>query len=150
MDSSWADEGLPRRVSPFGHRRIEACLQLPERFSQLTTSFIAYRCQGIHQRPFVAWPKIQKDALSASTQFSCQRTDPELVGSRTRRRFASPCIQTASGLEPLGSPRPKTPSAILRAGMALRDGGDNRARTGDLLRAKQALSQLSYIPTDRL
>jgi hypothetical protein len=28
----------------------------------------------------------------------------------------------------------------------LRDGGDNRARTGDLLRAKQALSQLSYIP----
>ena len=25
-------------------------------------------------------------------------------------------------------------------------GGDNRARTGDLLRAKQALSQLSYIP----
>jgi hypothetical protein len=25
-------------------------------------------------------------------------------------------------------------------------GGDNRARTGDLLRARQALSQLSYIP----
>ena len=25
--------------------------------------------------------------------------------------------------------------------------GDNRARTGDLLRARQALSQLSYIPS---
>ena len=28
-------------------------------------------------------------------------------------------------------------------------GGDNRDRTGDLLLAKQALSQLSYIPTMR-
>ena len=29
----------------------------------------------------------------------------------------------------------------------LRSGGDDRIRTGDLLLAKQALSQLSYIPT---
>ena len=28
-------------------------------------------------------------------------------------------------------------------------GGDDRARTGDLLRAKQVLSQLSYVPVRR-
>ena len=31
---------------------------------------------------------------------------------------------------------------------SLPTGGDNRARTGDLLLAKQALSQLSYIPSE--
>ena len=31
-------------------------------------------------------------------------------------------------------------------GMLLWDGGDSRDRTGDLLLARQALSQLSYIP----
>jgi hypothetical protein len=30
---------------------------------------------------------------------------------------------------------------------AAKYGGDDRIRTGDLLRARQALSQLSYIPT---
>ena len=29
---------------------------------------------------------------------------------------------------------------------ALKAGGDDRARTGDLLRAREALSQLSYVP----
>ena len=28
----------------------------------------------------------------------------------------------------------------------LKSGGDDRARTGDLLRAREALSQLSYVP----
>ena len=31
-----------------------------------------------------------------------------------------------------------------------RNGGDNRDRTGDLLLAKQALSQLSYIPSTKV
>ena len=44
----------PRRVSPFGHLRIKACLAAPRSFSQLTTSFIASRCQGIHRAPLVA------------------------------------------------------------------------------------------------
>ena len=44
----------PRRVSPFGYLRIKACLAAPRSFSQLTTSFIASRCQGIHRTPLVA------------------------------------------------------------------------------------------------
>ena len=32
----------------------------------------------------------------------------------------------------------------------IQSGGDNRDRTGNLLRAKQALSQLSYIPIDSI
>ena len=44
----------PRRVSPFGNLRIKACLAAPRSLSQLTTSFIASRCQGIHHTPLVA------------------------------------------------------------------------------------------------
>ena len=43
-----------QRVSPFGYLRIKACLAAPRSFSQLTTSFIASLCQGIHRTPLVA------------------------------------------------------------------------------------------------
>ena len=42
------------RVSPFGHPRIKACLTAPRGFSQLTASFIASLCLGIHRTPLVA------------------------------------------------------------------------------------------------
>ena len=48
------------RVSPFGHPRIKACLAAPRGLSQLATSFIGSRRQGIHRRLFVAWKN--KDA----------------------------------------------------------------------------------------
>jgi hypothetical protein len=38
-----------RWVPPFGHRGIKARLSAPPRFSQITTSFIASDCQGIHR-----------------------------------------------------------------------------------------------------
>ena len=38
----------PCRVSPFRHLRITKCLASPRSFSQLTTSFLAFRRQGIH------------------------------------------------------------------------------------------------------
>ena len=44
----------PRWVSPFGNLRIKACLAAPRSLSQLTTSFIAFLCLGIHRTPFVA------------------------------------------------------------------------------------------------
>jgi hypothetical protein len=44
----------PCRVSPFGNLRIKARLAAPRSLSQLTTSFIASRCQGIHRTPLVA------------------------------------------------------------------------------------------------
>ena len=49
-----SDDALPRRVSPFGHPRIIACLPAPRGFSQAPTSFIASYCQGIHHVPLVA------------------------------------------------------------------------------------------------
>ena len=39
---------LAGRVSPFGNLRISAHLPAPRSLSQAVTSFIAYRCQGIH------------------------------------------------------------------------------------------------------
>ena len=48
------------RVSPFGYPRIKAWSAAPRGFSQLTTSFIGSRRQGIHRRLFVAWKN--KDA----------------------------------------------------------------------------------------
>jgi hypothetical protein len=56
MNSAQDYQGLPGRVSPFGHRRI-SLLPTTRRFSQVATSFIASRCQGIHHTPLVAWPK---------------------------------------------------------------------------------------------
>jgi hypothetical protein len=44
----------PCRVSPFGNLRVKACLAAHRSLSQLTTSFIASRCQGIHHAPLVA------------------------------------------------------------------------------------------------
>ena len=43
-----------QRVSPFGYPRIKACLATPRGLSQLTASFIAFLCQGIHRTPLVA------------------------------------------------------------------------------------------------
>ena len=41
----------PCRVSPFGNLRVKACLAAHRSLSQLTTSFIASRYQGIHRTP---------------------------------------------------------------------------------------------------
>ncbi len=43
-----------QKVSPFGNLRIKACLAAPRSLSQLTTSFIAFLCLGIHRTPLVA------------------------------------------------------------------------------------------------
>ena len=43
----------PRRVSPFGNPRIEACLAAHRGLSQLATSFIVSQRQGIHRLPFI-------------------------------------------------------------------------------------------------
>ena len=41
-------------VSPFGNPRIKARLAAPRGLSQLTASFIAFLCLGIHRTPLVA------------------------------------------------------------------------------------------------
>ena len=60
-------QGLPGRVSPFGNPRI--CLLPATRgLSQVTTSFLASRCQGIHHMPLLAWPKKSEHLLGASSR----------------------------------------------------------------------------------
>ena len=54
--------GLPGGVVPFGDPRV-SLLPANRGLSQVATSFIASRCQGIHHRPLVAWPKIVTVAL---------------------------------------------------------------------------------------
>ena len=41
-------------VSPFGNPRVKACLAAHRGLSQLTASFIAFLCLGIHRTPLVA------------------------------------------------------------------------------------------------
>ena len=45
------------RVAPFGNPRMIAPVSAPRGLSQISTSFIAYSCQGIHRMPFVTYPK---------------------------------------------------------------------------------------------
>ena len=47
----------PTRVSPFRDLRVKVCLATHRSLSQLTTSFIASWCQGIHRLPLIAWPQ---------------------------------------------------------------------------------------------
>lgn len=43
------------RVSPFRYLRIKACLPAPRSFSQASTSFVAFDCQGIHLLRLFTW-----------------------------------------------------------------------------------------------
>ena len=54
---------LAGRVSPFGDPRIGVWLPTPLGLSQVPTSFIASRRQGIHLVPFLAWPRLPNPGL---------------------------------------------------------------------------------------
>ncbi len=51
IHSGRSDWLIARRVSPFGHLRINACLPASRSLSQATASFFASRCQDIHRTP---------------------------------------------------------------------------------------------------
>ena len=59
-----------RRVSPFRNPRITECLASPRGFSQLTTSFIAFRRQGIHPM-LLSTCLLEKNFLPSL--FNCKR-----------------------------------------------------------------------------
>ena len=148
---------LPGGVTPFGDPRI-SLLPATRGLSQVTTSFIASRCQGIHHMPLVAWSKkidlssLDKNpgilpgrfpALEISyplvrslyllvlvtLAFNCQRS----TATTTCTRCKTVCIQSSG--------------AVFTMACSL--GGDDRDRTDDLRLAKPALSQLSYIPSGK-
>ncbi len=69
-----------RRVSPFRYFRIIGCLAPPRNFSQLTTSFIAFRRQGIHPMLLSTY-FLEKKELSFSLPYSiinCQTSLTEV------------------------------------------------------------------------
>ena len=71
----------PRRVSPFGHPRINAWLAAPRGLSQPPTSFIGFWRLGIHRVPFVTWQRFQRCSRSlCSSQGSRPGAGPRLPG----------------------------------------------------------------------
>ena len=63
-----------RRVSPFRNSRIIGCLAPPRDLSQLTTSFIAFRRQGIH--PMLLSTCLLEKKLSFQSLCNCQSATP--------------------------------------------------------------------------
>jgi hypothetical protein len=116
-----------RWVAPFGYPRVIACLQLTVAVSLLATPFFGSQCQGILRAPFLAWPQSSRrcDPLASCKLPVSLLT---LVYIQLSTMQLSRCLRVHS--LPAATP-----------------GGDDRARTGDLLRAWEALSQLSYVPS---
>src|SRR5438477_11790214 len=121
MDSVRDERTLLRPGSPI-RTSSDRCLLTAHRcLSQLATSFIASRRQGIHRSLLVALPRTSCGEHRLATLENLYIRFSKIMASHTRRDRCS-----------------FTP------------GGDDRIRTGDPLLAKQVLSQLSYIPACHL
>ena len=128
MHSAGDHRGLPGGVAPFGNPRV-ACFPANRGLSQVATSFIASRCQGIHHTPLLAWPKnlgspsrrkAKSDDREYSLRHSCEfpqrlplhstvkyRVDEARFGlgprSRVSVRARSPPVVEMIGIEPTAS-----------------------------------------------
>ena len=76
-----------RRVSPFRHPRIAECLASPRGFSQLTTSFIAFRRQGIHPM-LLSTCLLEKNFLPSL--FNCERAATSVAAGSSPVRTRDP------------------------------------------------------------
>ena len=120
--------GCPIRISP-----DQRSLAPPRSFSQLTASFFG---SWRHRHPPCALHSLTCLASSSSRAVN----SPVASYSLSFSHCAVFKVRSPAG-EPVG---PKVRRHL--GSLVGRDGGDERIRTADLLRAKQALSQLSYIP----
>ncbi len=148
--------GFPIRKSP-----DQSLLAAPQGLSQRATSFIASRCQGIHQMPFSRLritsmrrdkPKPHGRSFNSRSKHDLQgsSTTPGTVGDRTHihdEKELRATLAVNPGAGGAGAYRPWKTSWIPPP--PSRDGGGERTRTDDLLLAKQVLSQLSYAPDVR-
>ena len=80
-------------VSPFGNPRVKGCLSPYRGLSQITTSFIASYCLGIHHMRLVAWPYNPKNSFEWNTnslfsfvQTTCLHSCPIVQLDRVVRR----------------------------------------------------------------
>ena len=148
--------GFPIRKSP-----DQSLLAAPRGLSQRATSFIASRCQGIHQMPFsrlrftsVRREKPKPHGHSTRDQ-NCdlQGSSKTQVGTVRDQHTYLRCKRSRGREWPLELGRRRTgaikdpgKSRASRLGREPREGGGDRDRTDDLLLAKQMPSQLSYAP----
>ena len=177
MYSARDHRGWPDGVSPFGDPRV-SLLPANRGFSQVATSFVASRCQGIRRTPLIAWSKKLLTSRSRTRtvkvkihpdrsfdkysrfQLPLHSTVKELLWPLSRKpqkssRSSPGPVDPVDGVDPSPpapppptGPRVRAPSRTLASRYAPRDGGDDRDRTDGLRLAKPALSQLSYIPSD--
>ena len=145
----------------------QSLLTAPRGLSQRATSFIASRRQGIHQTPFSARDPHPRTACRPDG--SVRRQDRGRLGEDShapppwraaphrlrnqethhalmRTTCPNQCLLTMSETALPGCCRTGEPREAGRAPCLLKPGGAGRARTDDLLLAKQALSRLSYGP----
>ena len=154
-------------VPPFRDLWITVCLPTPQSFSQATTSFIASDCQGIHRMRFFTWPYNPKQSgyclnreddirrkfaswelqiLPWPDQLPVKAINQSLLSHIQifKERYSYRSKDQKSALNRLSLKRSFLNSLTLTA--TRESGGAKRDRTADLLRARQALSQLSYSP----
>ena len=143
--------GCPIRTS-----RDHRSLASSPGFSQRATSFIASQCQGIHQMPLLALDP-RRNICSAAQNRRAQGQDPYATRPHMKtllrthparlRRARPPRSHDKLSLHPSNNaPARVAPDGVCKSSPNAGGGGE-RIRTDDLLLAKQALSQLSYTPS---
>ena len=88
-DTALPVPGFPIRKSPG-----QSLLTAHRGLSQLATSFIAFRCQGIHHVPFPAWPQTHSpraEARDAISVFKQEARDKELKARTQFKHFGLKC-----------------------------------------------------------
>jgi hypothetical protein len=97
----WIQPGVPPltgwRVAPFGDHRITAWLLAPRCFSQLPTSFVGTRRQGIHRMPMLPSSSVPRHAKHPA--LSAISRQPSATSVRTRCLV---CSIDQQGRAPLG------------------------------------------------
>jgi hypothetical protein len=89
-------------VSPFGHPGITVRLSTPPGLSQIPTSFIGSRCQGIHRVPLQTSPQTNQ-LQDARVHYAVPKQQPGLPPPRTHQAHG-----TGRGPEPKPTTPPRT------------------------------------------
>ena len=108
----FARQGCPIRKS------TDSLLPTTRGLSQVTTSFIASRCQGIHRTPLIAWPK--NLMLLSLTRFSEKKRERMFQYSRLVspvRCILHPCIQLSKTITRPAASRLAAVASIVRRGV---------------------------------
>ncbi len=144
----------PCGVSPFGHPRLPARARLPEAFRCYATSFFGANDLGIHPTPCVT--VISRRGVAPVAASPCHSLVPTMRSAILSPHTPHNQAHALAAPRLLSSPvkvlrsRPRLLPDVCQAasdnGTSKENGGDEETRTPDPLRAKEVLSQLSYIP----